>query len=271
MRHGAWALWLGVMLSACAIAPTPESDIRAINPNSSALLQPDVAVAWAVRHQQAIDPDSAPPSRWVDPERAAKARQAWTQAVAARQALGVWQTHQEASQLTLELARRSLDAGHLSAADLARVQIQSLDAAEQLRQAQTQVALSALKLKQVLGQPPAGTAWQLPDQLPPMPELPQLSRLWDRVSERSPLALQASAIELKAAHAAAHMALTERLPLARLRLDEALLRYNGMLISVFDLLAARQAVAEAELQAIQAQRDLAVLTDELRAQLPIRP
>lgn len=58
-----------------------------------------------------------------------------------------------------------------------------------------------------------------------------------------------------AAHARASMARNNVLPLRQAMLDETLLRYNGMLVSVFDLLAEARAQTGAVIYAIEAQRD----------------
>lgn len=270
MFRGLGVLWVGLMVSACATSTTPPSRPVLENPASSRLPTSDQAVAWAMRHRLSTDPDVTAAALWLDTEWSAKAQIMWAQAVADRQAQAIWRTHREAAALTLELAQRSQVAGHLSTFDLARVRLQVLEVAEQWRQAQTQAALSALKLQEAMGLPPSGATWDLPDALPAQAQLSELARLWDRVNERSPRAQQAAALELKAAYATAQSAVSERMPLARQRLDEALLRYNGMLISVFDLLAVRQELAQAELQALQAKHRLMVLTYELQAQLPVR-
>ena len=58
-----------------------------------------------------------------------------------------------------------------------------------------------------------------------------------------------------AAYARAHQARDAVLPLRQTVLDETLLRYNGMLLSVFDLLAEARARTGAVINAIEAQRD----------------
>jgi multidrug efflux system outer membrane protein len=60
---------------------------------------------------------------------------------------------------------------------------------------------------------------------------------------------------------------TEVLPLARFINDETLLRYNGMLASVFELLAEARAQAQAESSAVEAQRDFWLADTELRSVL----
>jgi multidrug efflux system outer membrane protein len=64
---------------------------------------------------------------------------------------------------------------------------------------------------------------------------------------------------------------TEVLPLARFINDETLLRYNGMLASVFELLAEARAQAQAASSAVEAQRDFWLADIELRSVLAGAP
>ena len=63
----------------------------------------------------------------------------------------------------------------------------------------------------------------------------------------------------------------EVLPLSRFTSDETLLRYNGMLASVFELLAEARAQAQATGEAVQAQRDFWLADIALRAVLAGAP
>ena len=270
---GAWSLVATLALSACAAPPqvahraTPNSDPSWVAETPRPLPDADAAVAWALRLQSTADSEGPVPWWRPDPERVQAARQAWVRAVAAREAVSIWQTHLEASQVSLELARRSQAAGHLSAFELARVQAQTLDVREQHLKASLQATQAELNLGLVLGGPTAGSPWLLPDRLPPLPDEADLARWWQRVGPGAPARVRSAAAELQTASALARLAADERLPLARQRLDEAVLRYNGMLISVFDLLAIRQELAQAEWQALEARRDLALAQDELMALL----
>jgi outer membrane protein TolC len=71
----------------------------------------------------------------------------------------------------------------------------------------------------------------------------------------------------KAAHALARDAVDELVPLARSVAEENLLRYNGMLIGVFELLADARAQVGAVLTAIDAQRDHWLADNALQAAL----
>ena len=64
---------------------------------------------------------------------------------------------------------------------------------------------------------------------------------------------------------------TEVLPLRKLIADEALLKYNGMLIGVFELLAESRSQVGAVMQALDAERDFWLADAELRASIVGRP
>ena len=69
----------------------------------------------------------------------------------------------------------------------------------------------------------------------------------------------------------AHQQQAEVLPLARLMQDEAVLRYNGMFISTWDLLAEARRTAQAVIAATEAQRDFWLADADLRLALSANP
>lgn len=85
------------------------------------------------------------------------------------------------------------------------------------------------------------------------------------VDARSEVRLAAQ--RLRSRHALAHRYQAELLPLARQVSKETLLRYNGMLLGVFDLLADARAQAATVNAAVQARRDYWLAQADLQAAL----
>jgi outer membrane protein TolC len=89
----------------------------------------------------------------------------------------------------------------------------------------------------------------------------------DQVQREADSMLRERLAAVQATHAIAREALDELVPLARTVAEENLLRYNGMLIGVFELLADARAQVGAVLTAIDAQRDHWLADNALRAAL----
>ncbi len=96
--------------------------------------------------------------------------------------------------------------------------------------------------------------------------LARLNQVAQVAAEAASQTREAHAAQL-AAHALAHHYQAEVVPLQRAITEEMLLRYNGMLSSVFDLLAAARAQADSVTRALDAQRDFWLADTALRAAL----
>ncbi len=279
---------------------------------------------------------------------AADTRQAWVQAVAARQSHGYARQVMEAAEAGAELARRMAAVGNFNKLHLAREQSFYADAALALARAELAERQSRERLTRLLGLWGGQVAFGLPDRLPELPaaprELPQVEQMaiaqrldvqgarlaieqaarqqgaarigrlvdglelgvmrnssneaptqtgWElglriplfdaggarralaeaqwrqAVARATALAVDARS-EVREAYATYRTAWDiarhqrdERVPLARRISDENLLRYNGMLIGVFELLADARVQITTVTAAIEAQRDFWLAQAEL--------
>ncbi len=290
-------------------------------------------------------------------ERAADARKAWVEAVAAGQSLAYTRDVMTAAEASAELARRMQGVGNFSRLQRAREQAFYADAAVQLARAQQAEVAAREALVRLLGLERAQAArLQLPTRLPDLPAQPRapaqitqellaqrldvqaaqralehtaklggltqvrsvVSRLEAGVVRNSetgaptqrgyeievPLPVfdagdalraemrstyqaavfrtrqvmldaQSQTVEAYAAYRSAHDVAQhyrdEIVPLRRSIAEENLLRYNGMLIGVFELLADAREQVGAVIQAIDAQRQFWIADALLQTTLIGRP
>jgi outer membrane protein TolC len=286
---------------------------------------------------------------------AADVRKAWVRAVAAGQSQRYLADALEAAQASAELAQRMQKAGHWSALQQQREQLQLTEAQAQWERARHAAVAEREALIRLLGLADNAALLRLPDRLPDLPtavvnateaqsqalrdrldvqaaqqRLRQLGdasglenwkswinrvelgyqrntslerstghrevqRGWEfsiplpidgaarsartdaRLREAAALWRQASvnaASEAREAHSAASTALQlarqyrqQVLPLRQQVSDEVLLRYNGMLLSVFDLLADARARMSTVVVAMQAERDFWLAHTDLQLAL----
>ncbi|RKP43619.1 hypothetical protein D7S89_25320 [Trinickia fusca] len=164
----------------------------------------------------------------------ADTRRAYVEAVAARQAATYAAQVDDSAAAGAELARRMRAAGHFSKLDYAREQAFYAESAAQLARARQTALAAREKLTRAMGLKETDAPYTLPDRLPDLP----IDRL-----QLAPTALDARS-EVRESYAtyvtnydiAKHYR-DEVVPLHKAISDELLLRYNGMLASVFDLLA----------------------------------
>lgn len=221
----------------------------------------------------------------------AQAYKAWISAVAAEQSAKLWQDAKDTLQTTGELTRRMAQVGNVPKLTQARAQLALSEAAINLAHARAFAFATRENLIATLGLWGAQTQFQLPADLPALPES---ARDIPNVEE---LALQATTVPTDAArvrgtairvrsHAReAYVAYrtafdiarhwqTEVLPMHGFVHDEMVLRYNGMLTSLFDVLADSEARTQATNAAVSAQRDFWLADADLQALLagvPIQP
>lgn len=202
-------------------------------------------------------------------------RKAWWSAVAAQAGLKLQQDMQEASSAAAELARRMARVGNWSRMEqaqsqskLGNVKLQTLKSAAEAKQ--TQIAL--LKTLKLWG---ISSSVGLPDSLPEVPDQPIAAEAVQKglkavraVLPRSEgLRVQGTAQQAfdiyNAGYAAARLSQDEQ-KLRQFIYDETVLRYNGMLLSVWDLLTETAAQLQSSVTSINAKRDLLIAEADLQ-------
>lgn len=202
---------------------------------------------------------------------AAQARKAWVQAVAGQQLQQPLQTRADAADAALELGQRMVAVGNWSALQLAPVQLAKAAAHREWARARYAAAQAQHDLLKLL--PPTvqasgvGLQLALPATLPDLPASPMSAvevktRLQALHSQMPPAnawvhanTARLALVAYEASWAVAQGYRSDELPTRQLITDETLLRYNGMLKSVWDLLAETGNQAQAQVDAVQAQRD----------------
>ena len=200
-------------------------------------------------------------------EVAAQGRKAWVQAVAARQVLQQRRTALEAAEAANELGRRMVSVGNWSKLQQTQVQLAQSNARMGLRRAQYAAAQAEAALIQTLGLTGQQATVQLPDRLPDLPAQTLTAQQLDaraaaiagqlpRIEGQRNAALVRQARQAYTdSHALALAARDEVVQTRELISEETLLRYNGMLKSVWDVLAEVGNQSQAVEAAIEAQRD----------------
>jgi outer membrane protein TolC len=244
----------------------------------------------------------------------AQAYKAWISAVAAEQSARLWQDAKDTLQTTGELTRRMAQVGNVAKLTQARAQLALSEAAINLARARTFAFAARENLIVTLGLWGAQTQFQLPADLPALPEnardIPnvealalqartdlELARsqwqrkqattvptdangLWEAFGDAAKV--RGSAVRVRSQARDAYMAYrtafdiarhwqTEVLPLRGFVHDEMVLRYNGMLTSLFDVLADSEARTQATNAAVAAQRDFWLADADLQALLAGAP
>lgn len=200
-------------------------------------------------------------------EVANQGRKAWLQAVAARQVMQQQRTALEAAEAASELGRRMVSVGNWSRLQHSQVKLAETNARTNLRKAAYAAAQAEAALLQTLRLTGQYATVQLPDRLPDVPAqvvpAPQLDQLAQAISGQLPRmeSQKSSALVRQArrayvdSHAVALAARDEVVQTRTLISEETLLRYNGMLKSVWDVLAEVVNQSQAVVSAIEAQRD----------------
>ena len=205
-------------------------------------------------------------------------RRAWVNAVAALEARTYYEHVAEAAAVARQLAERMRRIGNYAPLDLIREQRFHADALRDLTRAQLAASLARERLAGLLGLwGPTAETMQLPARLPELPlsaigaETLEALAIAQRVdtqvarhraaADRDEVAIQARTqlrmawISYRAAYDLAGHARDALIPLAQRAAAEQQRRYNGMLASVFTLIAsAREHVAVAN-SALDAQRE----------------
>ena len=235
-------------------------------------------------------------------------RQAWVKAVAAQQTLVYAQQVLEAAQASAELAQRMQVAGNFSKLERARQQLFYAEASTQLAQVQSERNASRETLVRLLGLSDAQAAQLLlPERLPELPEVADLVHTPTEVGlgatpQRLDLQLAQAQVQTQAqtsslavanqleasvrnagsqlresygayrsAYAIARNYHDAVLPLRSLIAEENLLRYNGMFMGVFELLAETREQSNAVMAAIAAYKQFWLADAALQSNLVGRP
>lgn len=189
-------------------------------------------------------------------------------AMAIEQSLPYRQQALQTAEAAAELGARMARAGNWSKLQDARQQLLKVGAMQQWQRSQYEAGQSratVLKSLQQWLRHEAQTV-KLPQQMPPLP--PAVLSEQDfrkRIEQVAPMLSASEQIKLRAnaelaysAYQTAHQLASsqqEMLDLRQLTYDETVLRYNGMLLNTWDLLAESRALAEARIDAIGTVRD----------------
>lgn len=200
---------------------------------------------------------------------AATARKAWVQAVASQQVLPHLQRAQGAAEAAAELGQRMVNTGNWSALQQSQVLLARSNARMALWRAQYTAAQARNALLQTAQSQGLHSGVRVPDALPTTgagaetwspavfeQRLGQAQSLWawgNRAGQTAQARLAYAAYQ--ASEALARLQREEVLPQRELILNETVLHYNGMLKSTWDLLNEAQAQAQAQVGAVNAQRD----------------
>ena len=192
---------------------------------------------------------------------ALQARKAWLQAVAAQQSAKYMEDVRLAAEAGAELARRMAEAGNWPWLTRDREQAFHADATAQLARARQARAAAREKLTRSMGLWGDDIAYALPERLPELPQTARAGGELEAEALRQRLDMQAAdraadtaaraRSEVREAYGAYRTAFDlarhyrdEIVPLRKRISEEMLLRYSGMLSSIFELLAdARDSVA----------------------------
>lgn len=207
---------------------------------------------------------------------AATTRKAWFTAVAARQTLEHHVNAVTATESAAELGRRMVRIGNWSTYQQAQVALGESSARLELTRARLAVQQSELALLKDMGLDSVHERVTLPDRLPEPPTSPITeTQLLQRITtiqnhlprtESRKVATQArQAFAAYTASLQSHRIHREEILKQRELIgEETLLRYNGMLKSVWDLLADVGARSQAVVAAISVQRDALIADTDLQ-------
>jgi outer membrane protein TolC len=215
---------------------------------------------------------------------ALQTRKAWFVAVAAQQSAKYMEDVQLAAEASAELARRMAETGNWPFLARAREQAFYADTTARLARARLAHTAARERLTRLMGLWSEDIGYVLPERLPELPAEARAGGELEAQALRQRLDMQAvnraadNAIrarsEVRESYAAYRTAFDiarhyrdEIVPLRKRISEEMLLRYNGMLSSVFELLAdSRDAVASVNAY-LEAQRDFWIAEADLQMAL----
>lgn len=198
---------------------------------------------------------------------AREARLAWIQAVAARQAVGLHRESLIAAETAHELGRRMVQVGNWSRLQGAPASLALSEARMALQRAEYTDALAERELIRVLRLTGQHDRVALPEGLPALPDTlistealdAHLQHLRDQLQRAEALRAASYARMAHKAYRTSHALAAgyrdEVLKTRELMAEETVLRYNGMLKSVWDVLTETRLRFAAAAEAVNAQRD----------------
>jgi outer membrane protein TolC len=198
------------------------------------------------------------------PQAAHHTRKAWFQAVAATELATYMAQAQKSAEASAELARRMAAVGNMPRLAQAHAQIFYAEATAQLARARHNATAARERLARLVSLPGEELAHRLPDRLPGLPHAVDGARataLQERSDVREAYQAYRTAFDI-----ARHYR-DEIVPLRKQISEEVLLRYNGMLTSVFELLADSRQQAAAAQASIEALRDFWLAEADLQLAL----
>lgn len=218
-----------------------DADRNAVRKRTQALLSRPLTMDDAVQvallnnpGQRASNAESGLPEADLVLKVADEARRAYIDAVAAAQAANYARQVQDSADAGAELASRMRQAGNFSQLDYARERAVYADAVVSAAKARQRAVAAREKLSRTMGLRGDEITYALPERLPDLPKRrPDLADLeHDARSE-----VRESYSAYVTSYDVAKHYRDEVVPLRKTISDELLLRYNGMLASVFELLA----------------------------------
>lgn len=200
-------------------------------------------------------------------EVATQAKKSWLQAVAARQSLVPYRAALASADAAVELGQRMVSVGNWSPFKLAPLQIAQSAAQMNWVRAQYAANQTQASLIQTLGLKGQYASVALPDSLPDVPAHAVPASEWQTRAQRVQTQLPRAASQRNgmntamalAAYQASHglyLANRDVLKTREFINEETVLRYNGMLSSVWDLLGSARDQSQAVIDVIAAQRDV---------------
>lgn len=208
-------------------------------------------------------------------EVAASTHKAWLDAVAERQTLKSLENAQTAAEAAAELGRRMVSVGTWNRMQQAQVALAESSARMDLKLARLAARQAEQALLKTMGLETLHQRVALPDRLPDAPTVPITEAQWQQrllaIQGQLPMAeARRAAGSARQAYDVYLLALDlhrhhreDVLPKRELIGEETLLRYNGMLASVWDLLADVGVRSQAVAATIAAQRDALVAQIDL--------
>lgn len=190
------------------------------------------------------------------------ARAAWFRAVAARQAQTVLDEVRETLDLAAEFATSLRQAGNLSALDLMRHQAMQAETTAAFALLRADLQIEQERLAYLVGMEPAQIS--LPAALIALPAAPAPPPAAADMRADARWSVRTAHLRYLATHERALAYRDKIVPLRRAITDETMLRFNGMLVDVFALLADVRERAIATLASIEAQRDFWLAENALR-------
>lgn len=208
-------------------------------------------------------------------EVATQAKKSWLQAVAAQQSLAPYRAALASAEAAVELGQRMVSVGNWSPFKLAQLQLAQSAAQMNWVRAQYAAHQTQARLIQTLGLKGQYASVALPDSLPPGPAQARPASEWlaraQLIQAQLPQAARqrnhSNTAMALAAYQASHALLQASRDVLKTREfinEETVLRYNGMLSSVWDLLGSARDQAQAVIDVIAAQRDFGLAEADLQ-------